>query len=59
MAPRTGKAKAPKAKGEKKKRDATYHQCTSVQWNSIGSRLFAGFSNGVIKAYDAQVESAN
>lgn len=46
-------------KGEKKKRETTYHQCTSVQWNSIGSRLFAGFTNGVIKVYETLVESAN
>lgn len=45
-------------KAEKKRKDKTFYQCTSIQWNSIGTRLFAGFSNGVIKVYDASVESA-
>lgn len=45
-------------KAEKKHKDKTYHQVTSIQWNSIGTRLFAGFSNGVIKVYEALVESS-
>lgn len=41
-----------------KPREKTFHQVTSIQWNAIGTRLFAGFSNGVIKVYDADVETS-
>jgi guanine nucleotide-binding protein subunit beta-2-like 1 protein len=44
-------------KAEKKTKSKKYHQVTSIQWNATGTRLFVGFSNGVIRVYDAAVEN--
>ena len=29
-----------------------FHQVTSIAWNTLGNRLFVGFSNGNLKVYD-------
>jgi len=43
---------------KKKIKSKKFHQVTALQWNAIGTRLFVGFSNGVIRAYEVQVDSA-
>jgi hypothetical protein len=39
---------------DKKKKSgepAVQPQCTSLAWNSLGQKLFAGFSDGLIRVY--------
>lgn len=33
--------------------------CTSLAWNNLGNRLFAGFADGVIKVWDVSVKKKN
>lgn len=44
---------------EKKIKPTKYHQVTSLNWNTLGTRLFVGFSNGDIKVYDITEEKVN
>lgn len=39
-------------KTSKKVKAEKFHQVTSIQWNTIGNRLFVGYSNGHVKVYD-------
>jgi len=39
-------------KVSKKPKADKFHQVTSIQWNTIGNRLFVGYSNGHVKVYD-------
>jgi len=32
-------------------------QCTSLCWNALGKKLFAGFSDGVIRVWHVNTES--
>eukprot|EP00178_Gracilaria_changii_P001169 TRINITY_DN11645_c0_g1_i1.p1 TRINITY_DN11645_c0_g1~~TRINITY_DN11645_c0_g1_i1.p1 ORF type:complete len:251 (+),score=27.30 TRINITY_DN11645_c0_g1_i1:307-1059(+) len=43
----------------KKIKPTKYHQVTSLSWNTLGTRLFVGFSNGDIKVYDISEEKVN
>lgn len=42
---------------KKKLKPKKFHQVTSIQWNAIGTRLFVGFNNGVIRVYEVQVDN--
>ena len=46
-------------KASKKVKQEKFHQVTSIQWNTIGNRLFVGFSNGNVKVYDISEERTN
>jgi guanine nucleotide-binding protein subunit beta-2-like 1 protein len=46
-------------KANKKQKAEKFHQVTSIQWNTIGNRLFVGFSNGHVKVYDITEEKIN
>lgn len=43
-------------KETKKIKNDKFHQVTSISWNTLGSRLFVGYSNGVIRVYDITEE---
>ena len=43
----------------KKVKPEKFHQVTSIAWNNLGTRLFVGYSNGVIKVYDITEERIN
>ena len=43
----------------KKVKPTKYHQVTSIAWNTLGSRLFVGYSNGDIKVYEINEEKVN
>lgn len=43
----------------KKIKPTKFHQVTSISWNTLGTRLFVGFSNGDIKVYDITEERVN
>lgn len=40
----------------KKVKPEKFHQVTSIAWNTLGNRLFVGFSNGNLKVYDITEE---
>lgn len=46
-------------KQSKKIRLDKFHQVTSIAWNTLGNRLFVGFANGVIKAFEITEEKLN
>jgi len=35
-----------------------FHQVTSIAWNTLGNRLFVGFSNGDIKTVEVTEEKS-
>lgn len=41
-----------KEKETKRVKVEKFHQVTSIKWNTTGSRLFVGYSNGNLKVYD-------
>merc|ERR1739838_1096431 len=43
----------------KKVKQPKYYQVTSISWNTLGTRLFVGYSNGDIKVYEITIEKAN
>ena len=43
----------------KKIKPQKYHSVTSIAWNNVGTRLFVGYSNGVIKVYEITEERVN
>jgi hypothetical protein len=43
----------------KKVKQPKYHSVTSIAWNTLGTRLFVGFSNGHIKVYDISEQRVN
>ena len=43
----------------KKPKPTKYHQVTSIAWNTLGTRIFVGYSNGVIKVHEITVEKVN
>ena len=43
----------------KKLKPTKQHSVTSLAWNTLGTRLFVGFSNGDIKVYDINEERVN
>lgn len=43
----------------KKVKPTKYHSVTSLAWNTLGTRLFVGFSNGHIRVYDINEERVN
>jgi len=44
------------AKADKTNRNVA---CTSIAWNSLGNRLFAGFADGIIKVWDVSIKKKN
>ena len=46
-------------KTTKKPKADKFHQVTSISWNTLGNRLFVGFSNGDIKVIEVTEEKAN
>jgi hypothetical protein len=36
-----------------------FHQVTSIAWNTLGNRLFVGFSNGDLKVIEVTEEKLN
>jgi len=46
-------------KQTKKPKADKFHQVTSISWNTLGNRLFVGFSNGDIKAIEVTEEKSN
>jgi guanine nucleotide-binding protein subunit beta-2-like 1 protein len=43
----------------KKVKPTKHHQVTSISWNTLGTRLFVGYSNGAIKVYEITEEKVN
>lgn len=43
----------------KKIKPEKFHQVTSIQWNTLGNRLFVGYSNGNVKVFDITEEKIN
>ena len=43
----------------KKVKPTKYHQVTSIAWNTLGTRLFVGYSNGIIKVHEITVEKSS
>lgn len=43
----------------KKVKPTKYHQVTSVSWNTLGTRLFVGYSNGDVKVHEITEEKLN
>lgn len=41
-----------KKDGKKKKAPS----CTSLTWNALGKKLFAGFSDGIIRVYSVNTD---
>jgi len=48
-----------KEKKETKVKPPKFHQVTSIAWNTLGNRLFVGFSNGDVKVIEVTEEKAN
>ena len=46
-------------KQSKKTKADKFHQVTSIAWNTLGNRLFVGFSNGDLKVIEVTEEKAN
>lgn len=46
-------------KQSKKTKPEKFHQVTSIAWNTLGNRLFVGFSNGDIKVIEVTEEKSN
>ena len=46
-------------KQSKKVKLDKFHQVTSIAWNTLGNRLFVGFTNGAIKAFEIAEERLN
>ena len=46
-------------KQSKKIKVDKFHQVSSISWNTMGNRLFVGFTNGVIKVYEITEEKLN
>lgn len=55
----TKEAETEEKNTKKKTKPKRFHQVTSLEWNAIGTRLFVGFSNGVVRVYEVQVENQN
>ena len=52
-------AKSLEEKQSKKVKAEKFHQVTSLSWNTLGNRLFIGFSNGDIKVIEVTEEKSN
>lgn len=48
----------PKKKKESKLRADSY-PCTSLAWSADGRKLFAGFTDNIIRVYDVNIEDKN
>jgi len=46
-------------KQSKKTKADKFHQVNSIAWNTLGNRLFVGFSNGDLKVIEVTEEKAN
>ena len=46
-------------KQSKKVKTDKFHQVTSIAWNTLGNRLFVGFSNGDLKVIEVTEEKLN
>ena len=46
-------------KTTKKPKADKFHQVTSISWNTLGNRLYVGFSNGDIKVIEVTEEKSN
>lgn len=44
---------------KKKLKPTKQHAVTSIAWNTLGTRLFVGYSNGDVKVYDISEERTN